>query len=166
MSYQSVKKRAKMLDYYEKVRKHAQLESQKSFHALLTAIEASIEERKLAKTPAAYFASLMMVLSTIDQESQHDEQVAAAYLLSLVMPHVPQTLLKHKCDDCYSVLVPLVQDDQDDASVLVRYAMESLAYVVLAQSPEQWSSQATIGAYQAILVKTLVGGNAKIRKLA
>ena len=76
------------------IRNSPKLQNQQQTAVVLSAVEDTLKEQKSERTPTAYFAALLSLLKQAPQGNQKDVASAVVYLLDLVMPHVPQPLLR------------------------------------------------------------------------
>ena len=100
-----------------KIRPHtaSSLPHQKSPAKVLTALEATFEEQKAEKTPAAYFAGLLTLFeSTLSQEKETafkfgdgDRLPAELYLLALICPFVPAPIIRANLNTLMALTTPL-----------------------------------------------------------
>lgn len=103
-----------MEEALSKIRPHtsSSLAHQKTPATLLHALEATLEEQRTEKSPTAYFAT---ILTTIDGTLQKKDVVlgdgdvlpAELYLLALVIPFVPQPVIRANLDTLLSLTAPL-----------------------------------------------------------
>ncbi|KAI9509733.1 NUC173-domain-containing protein [Russula earlei] len=100
-----------------KIRRHttSSLEHQKFPATLLLAIEATLDERKIERSPTAYFAALLTALGgTLQPDvpsglvpSEGDMLPTELYLLSFVAPFVPPPVIRGNLDSILSLTSPL-----------------------------------------------------------
>ena len=100
-----------------KIRPHtaSSLSHQKAPAKILTALEATFNEQKADKTPAAYFAGLLTLFdSTVAQEKDTglkfgdgDRLPAELYLLALICPFVPAPIIRANLNTLMALTEPL-----------------------------------------------------------
>jgi ribosomal RNA-processing protein 12 len=103
-----------MEDALAKIRVHTSstLLHQKRPATLLVALESTLKEQNAEKSPTAYFAALLTTLeSTLQREDvglgEADVLPAELYLLALVMPFVPQPVIRSHLPTLISLTAPL-----------------------------------------------------------
>ena len=77
------------------IRSMPKLQNQQQTALVLSAVEDTLKEQKSERTPTAYFAALLSLLSSNGAQGK-DIAATVVYLLDLVTPHVPQPLLRSK----------------------------------------------------------------------
>ena len=97
-----------------KIRPHtsSSLAHQKTPATLLHALEETLQEQKTEKSPTAYFATLLTTLDGTLQKQDigfgdGDVLPAELYLLALVMPFVPQPVIRANLNTLLSLTAPL-----------------------------------------------------------
>src|SRR5690242_20244148 len=103
-----------MEEALSKIRVHtsSSLAHQKRPATLLVALESTFEEQNTEKTPTAYFAALLTTLEgTFSREDtglgDADILSAELYLLALIMPFVPQSVVRSHLSTLVSLTAPL-----------------------------------------------------------
>ncbi|KAG8909481.1 hypothetical protein FRC01_006905, partial [Tulasnella sp. 417] len=90
--------------------------SQKAQAVLLNALESTLAQQATARTPVAYFAALFTTLdgvikreATLSEASLSEGAIlpATLYLLAVVVPSVPTTVLRSQLNPLLDVLAPL-----------------------------------------------------------
>ena len=108
-----------------KIRPHtsSSLVHQKTPATLLHALEATLQEQKTDRSPTAYFASILTTLDGTLQKKDialgdGDVLPAELYLLALVMPFVPQPVVRANLTTLLSFTAPLFPVLQNHAPPL------------------------------------------------
>jgi ribosomal RNA-processing protein 12 len=108
-----------------KIRPHtsSSLAHQKTPATLLHALEATLQEQKTDRSPTAYFASILTTLDGTLQKKDiglgdGDVLPAELYLLALVMPFVPQPVVRANLTTLLSFTAPLFPVLQNHAPPL------------------------------------------------
>lgn len=96
---------------------------------LLSAIESTIDD---SPTPTAYYGALVSLLDQPDASAP-----AVVYLLSLVIPHVSQTVLNASFEPVVQKLAPLLTSEDAESSLL-RSCIKVLEVVLSSQSFSAW----------------------------
>ena len=93
------------------------LENQRKAAFLLKAIEEALLEQKEPLVPISYFGSLM---SLIENSPENDDSViiAATYLLSIISPEMPPSILKFKFEDISDLFSRLLDAFDENAPIV------------------------------------------------
>ena len=140
-------------------------------HVLLSAIEDTLRQQNSERTPTAYFAALLSLLSR--QITEHgiankDTASSTIYLLDLVTPHVPAPLLRSKFTDILTSLAPALTHADADAP-LIRSSIGCLESLLVVQDARAWElPQSQISPRRAVagLLQLSVDTRPKVRKRA
>jgi len=150
------------------IRNSPKLQNQQQTAVVLSAVEDSLKEQKSERTPTAYFAALLSLLKQAPQGNQKDVASAVVYLLDLVMPHVPQPLLRSKFSIILETLAPALTRGDADAPFL-RSSIGSLETLLVVQDSQAWAlpqSQAGPRRATAGLLQMAGDPRPKVRKRA
>ncbi|KAI8912901.1 armadillo-type protein [Powellomyces hirtus] len=162
-------------DLFSKIRSQTNsgLVNQKQAAIILAAVEETIQDQNEQLTPLAYFGALMTILeqqrslpgdNTTASESL-GIMVAVTYLLAIVFPRIPSSILKLKFHDIAKTLgatLELYQDDQP----LVRSVLTCFEFLLAAQDNAKWSSDVTCKKLFQVLLIMSVDGRPKVRRRA
>ncbi|CAI5714491.1 unnamed protein product [Peronospora destructor] len=120
----------------------------------------SIGGRSAPISPTEYFAALMTALDAASDS--HRQEVAQ--LLSMVLPEVPDAVLRGKFAAVAKCLTTVLQEAGDDA-VLLRSASACLALVLLAQEPSSsaWDRPELLRSFHLLLTLAM-DTRPKVRK--
>ena len=138
---------------------------------VLSAVEDTLREQKCDRTPTAYFAALLALLSqSISPDGILNKELATSvvYLLDLVTTHVPTGLLRSKFSQILSALAPTLTHADIEAPLL-RSSLGCLESLLVAQDVAAWAlPQAQIGPRRALagLLTLAVDHRPKVRKRA
>ncbi|EDO48743.1 predicted protein [Nematostella vectensis] len=150
---------------FESIRRFAntQLASQKEVCAVLAAVTEVIKSQGGSETETEYFAALMTALeSAQDQESM----TAIAYLLTLIIKRVPESILKTKFSKASQVILSsLAAYAGDGGSSLLKSLLGCLCQLLVIQERAVWSESSTVKIYHGLLSFT-IHSKPKVRKSA
>lgn len=156
------------MDPFTELRKHAGgAHPQKvKLNVVLSAICDVIYERRTNGdrqapiSPTEYFAALMTALDAASDS--HRQEIAQ--LLCMVLPAVPDAVLRGKFAAVAKCLITVLQEAGDDAALL-RSASASLALTLLAQEPSTtaWSRPELLRSFQLLLALAM-DSRPKVRK--
>lgn len=138
---------------------------------VLSAVEDTLREQKCDRTPTAYFAALLALLSqSISPDGILNKELATSvvYLLDLVTSHVPTGLLRSKFPQILSALAPTLTHADVEAPLL-RSSIGCLESLLVAQDAAAWAlPQAQVGPRRALagLLTLAVDHRPKVRKRA
>ncbi|KAK5661432.1 hypothetical protein OQA88_11333 [Cercophora sp. LCS_1] len=138
------------------------LQSQKQTALVLEGIESTFKEGNTSPTPTAYFAAL---LSLLDKKTLVQPVV---YLLDIVTPSAPESLLRAKFTQILTLLAPVLSQPDADAP-LIKPSIGCLESLLLAQDAAAWEmSAAQIGPRRAVggLLTIALDPRPKVRKRA
>jgi ribosomal RNA-processing protein 12 len=157
-----------------RIRPHttSSLENQKAPAILLQALESTFQEQKTDSSPTAYFAALLTTLeSTLQTQrspgpsfAEGDVLPAELYLLSLVVPFVPQPVLRLNLTTILSLTAPMFPALVPHAPPL-RSQLTIYNSVFLALDRSQLDVQGVRQAFASILQLSL-DPRPKVRKKA
>ncbi|KAJ2084177.1 pre-rRNA processing protein [Coemansia sp. RSA 988] len=138
---------------------------QQQHAAMLLAVEETIKEQRMDADPGSYFAALLTLLEQ-QAGAGGSQSVAGAviYLLSVILPHVSQAMLRAKFTTMMAVLSQSLDLGSAEAALL-RSVISCLETVLLAQDASSWRqpiAQATFGS----LLQLSTDSKPKIRKRA
>ena len=77
--------------------------------------------QKEEETPIAYFAALLTALETTEQVEQ---QTAISYLLSLIIPSVPQNILRAKFAPSSKLLFGVLEAQSNKGTVMMSCSLQ------------------------------------------
>ncbi|ETP19775.1 hypothetical protein F441_06366 [Phytophthora nicotianae CJ01A1] len=156
------------MDPFTELRKHAGgAHPQKAkLNVVLAAICDVIYERRANGdrqapiSPTEYFAALMTALDAASDS--HRQEIAQ--LLSMVLPEVPEAVLRGKFAAVAKCLITVLQEAGDDAALL-RSASACLALALLAQEPSAtaWARPELLRSFQLLLTLAM-DSRPKVRK--
>jgi ribosomal RNA-processing protein 12 len=154
-----------------KIRPHtsSSLAHQKVPASLLHALEETFQEQKTEKSPTAYFASILTTLDGTLQKkpiglSDGDVLPAELYLLALVLPFVPQSVVRANLQTLLSLSAPLFPVLQSHAPPL-RSQLTVYNYVLKSLDRSQLEAQGIRQAFASIL-QLCLDPRPKVRKKA
>ena len=130
----------------------------------MMAVEGAIQEIKMQPTPTAYFANLMTLLMERQGSDEAQDVNAIMTLLAIVMPRVPDIVLRQKLDDCAAALTECIGQYEKHNGIM-RHVLSVLAQVLIAQEASSWSSSVMNGSFQRIL-SHILDERPKVRKAA
>lgn len=139
---------------------------------VLSAVEDTLKDQKSERTPTAYFAALISLLSQYISSGRgivnKDVAYAIVYLLDLVTPNVPPPLLRSKFSQILTSIAPALTSSDADAP-LIRSCIGCLESLLVAQNVQGWNlpqSQVSPRAAVAGLLAIAVDHRPKVRKRA
>jgi len=103
--------------------------------AAMAAASATEDSSKISANPTHYFGSLMVLLEqhATSASSQNEPDTltlgAVTYLLSLLLPQLPSSVLRAKSEPASALFISLLERHADDAHV-ARHALEACAELV------------------------------------
>jgi ribosomal RNA-processing protein 12 len=156
-----------------KIRPHttSSLEHQKTPAVLLSALEATLDDRKTERSPTAYFAALLTTLDGTLQNPQSalafgegDVLPAELYLLALVTPFVPAPVIRGNLNTILSLTSPLFLSLTNHAPPL-RSQIGLYGSVIKALDRSQLEAQGVRQCFASILQLSL-DPRPKVRKRA
>jgi ribosomal RNA-processing protein 12 len=155
-----------------KIRPHttSSLQHQKAPAALLSALEATLDEREAERSPTAYFAALLTTLDGTLQKNassaltfgEGDILPAELYLLALVAPFVPAPVIRGNLNHILSLTSPLFPSLVNHAPPL-RSQIRLYGSVLRALERSQLEAQGVRQCFASILYLTL-DPRPKVRK--
>ncbi|KAF2829926.1 NUC173-domain-containing protein [Ophiobolus disseminans] len=154
-----------------KIRDNPKLQGQHQTHVLLSAIDDTLRQQNSERTPTAYFAALLSLLSRQITEqgiANKDTASSTIYLLDLVTPHVPAPLLRSKFTEILTNLAPALTHQDADAP-LIRSSIGCLESLLAVQDARAWElPQSQISPRRAVagLLQFSVDTRPKVRKRA
>lgn len=162
-------------DVFRSIRynRNTQLGNQKMALNLLDATEGTLREQGLAFEPSNYFLALWPLLDNEARE-QHakmtktaasDFNVAVAYLLSFIFPHLPGPFIDEHYSTIYSKIGPALQRFLTVAP-FVRALLVIIGTLLGAFGQEQWQDRSSLSELLLIVLHLLVDSRPKVRKLA
>lgn len=171
---------ASLDDELAKVRRYSSgTPAQTRSASMLGAVEATLAEQSTAASPTALFATLSTTLDQLLQREAADERdeliAAALYVLAVVGPFVPASVLRAKADALIDslgpLLVALVGDKAADAASLKSLlAIFQSVYVALSEKPKRYlvgsSARRETAALFEVFLPLLVDGRPKVRRKA
>ncbi|OUM63363.1 hypothetical protein PIROE2DRAFT_61341 [Piromyces sp. E2] len=143
---------------------NSSLENQKEAALVLQAVDQTIREQGQTPNAVAYFAALMTVL---DQQKDLDNLniiSAITYLLSIVFPRLPASILKVKFQDISVILSSVLERYQTHAP-LARSIISCFECVLIAQDSVIWNSDTAKRIFQVIIILA-IDDRPKVRKRA
>lgn len=162
-------------DVFRSIRynRNTQLENQKMALNLLDATEGTLREQGLALEPSNYFLALWPLLDDEDREDQarmtktaaSDFNVAVAYLLGFVFPHLPGPFIAEHYSTIYSKVGPALQRFLT-VSPFVRALLAIIGALLGAFSQEQWQDRPSLDELLLLVLHLLIDPRPKVRKLA
>lgn len=139
---------------------------------VLSAITEAIREKGVEASPTAYYGALMASLTAQRTGGESDTTVAGAtYLLSLLLPHLPQSLLRAQAGDAAAVLLAC-QKNYADSSLVARQVISCLPPMLAVQTEGAWTKiTAAKGGHPLsqpwqVLLATMGDSRPKVRKAA
>ena len=139
---------------------------------VLSAITEAIREKGVEASPTAYYGALMASLTAQRSGGESDTTVAGAtYLLSLLLPHLPPSLLRAQAGDAAAVLL-VCQKNYADSSLVARQVISCLPPMLAVQTEEAWTRiTATKGGHPLsqpwqVMLATMGDSRPKVRKAA
>ena len=160
-----------MEEALSKIRPHtsSNLPHQKAPAILLRALESTIQEQNSEKSPTAYFATLLTTLDgTLQKKSialgDGDVLPAELYLLALVIPFVPQPVIRINLNTLLSLTAPLFPALQANAPPL-RSQLTLYHYIFKYIDLSQLDVQGVRQAFASIL-QSCLDPRPKVRKKA
>jgi ribosomal RNA-processing protein 12 len=139
---------------------------------VLSAITEAIREKGVDASPTAYYGALMASLTAQRTGGESDTTVAGAtYLLALLLPHLPHSLLRAQAGDAAAVLLAC-QKNYADSSLVARQVLSCLPPMLAVQSEAAWGQiTATKGGHSLsqpwqVLLATMGDSRPKVRKAA
>ncbi|KAJ3299773.1 hypothetical protein HK104_007051 [Borealophlyctis nickersoniae] len=144
------------------------LENQKQTAILLTAVEETIREQNEQLTPLAYFGALMTILEQQREQAVHDAEkqvilVGVTYLLAIVFPRVPATVLRLKFQDIAKSLGATIEAHQELAP-LVRSIIGCLECLLAAQDNAAWTTDPLCKKLFQVLLIMSLDSRPKVRR--
>ncbi|KAJ3144453.1 hypothetical protein HDU89_008231 [Geranomyces variabilis] len=168
-------------DLFVKIRSQTTsgLENQKQAAIILAAVEETIVEQNEQLTPLAYFGALMTILEqqratanplTTSPPPPADSSslgimVAVTYLLAIVFPRIPGTILKLKFETIAQTLGATLEVYQEDQP-LVRSVLACFEFLLAAQDTAKWNTDVTCKKLFQVLLIMSVDGRPKVRRRA
>lgn len=160
-----------MEEALSKIRPHtsSNLPHQKAPATLLRALESTLQEQKSEKSPTAYFATLLTTLDGTLQKKvivlgDGDVLPAELYLLALVIPFVPQPVIRTNLNTLLSLTAPLFPDLQANAPPL-RSQLTIYNFIFKSLDRSQLDVQGVRQAFASIL-QLCLDPRPKVRKKA
>lgn len=148
---------------------------QKRPATLLLAIEATLtEESETALTPVAYFAALLSTLEQIaslpaDQQQVADPEgetlAAVLYLLAMVLPYTPASIIRTRTSSLLEVLAPLLATLKESAPA-IKSLFAIFATLFLSLDNATLTSSLHYKQIYNTLLSFLVDGRPKVRRKA
>ena len=139
---------------------------------VLSAVEDTLKDQNYERSPTAYFAALLALLSQAISTSSgivnKELATSVVYLLDLVTPHVPAPLLRSKFSQILTNLAPALTHHDVEAPLL-RSSIGCLESLLVVQDSTAWAlAQAQIGPRRAVagLLVLAVDHRPKVRKRA
>jgi len=143
---------------------NSSLENQKEAALVLQAVDQTIREQGQTPTAVAYFAALMTVLDQ-QKESENIGIISAiTYLLSIVFPRLPTSILKVKFQDISVILSSVLEKYQSHAP-LARSIISCFECVLIAQDSIIWTTDTAKRIFQVIIILA-IDDRPKVRKRA
>ncbi|PIA19186.1 NUC173-domain-containing protein, partial [Coemansia reversa NRRL 1564] len=138
---------------------------QQQHAAMLLAVEETIKEQRADADPGSYFAALLTLLEQ-QAGTAGSQSVASAviYLLSVILPHVSQAVLRAKFTTMMAVLSQSLDLGSAEAALL-RSVISCLETVLLAQDASSWRQPIAQGTFRSLL-QLSTDSKPKIRKRA
>ncbi|KAL2886235.1 Ribosomal RNA-processing protein 12 [Ceratocystis lukuohia] len=120
------------------------LQSQQKNVIVLSAVESTIKEQNATPTPTAYLAALLALLNqSIANDNANPEITSSViYLLDVVTPYAPQSILRAKFTSVLTFVAPVLVL-QDGEPSLLRSSIGCLESLLLAQDAAAWDLSAT-----------------------
>ncbi|KAI9707880.1 MAG: hypothetical protein M1820_004486 [Bogoriella megaspora] len=162
------------LDLEEKLRKirsSPKLQNQQHTAVVLNAVDDTLQEQKSAFTPTAYFAALLSLLGQYISHNgvaSKDLANAVVYLLDIVTPHVPASLLCAKFSQILTSLAPAMTHPDAEAPI-IRASIGCLESLLVRQTSQAWQlpvNQTSPRGAVAGLLQLAVDRRPKVRKRA
>ncbi|KAI9681368.1 MAG: hypothetical protein M1817_002651 [Caeruleum heppii] len=148
------------------------LQNQRQTAIVLSAVEDTLREQGADFSPTAYFAAVLALLNQAISSSNgivnKELATAVVYLLDLLTPYTPQTLLRSKFSQILRHLAPALVLPAAEAPLL-RASIGCLESLLLAQDGTAWTVPPTqIGPRRAVagLLTLAVDHRPKVRKRA
>ena len=168
---------ASLDDELAKVRRYSSgTAAQQRSASMLSAVEATLAEQSTAASATALFATLSTTLDQLLQReatAERDELVAAAlYVLAVVGPFVPGSVLRAKADTLVDSLGPLLGEliRGDAASLKSLLGVCQSIYVALSEKPKRYlvgsAARRETGAVFDAVLPLLADGRPKVRRKA
>ncbi|KAI9884499.1 MAG: hypothetical protein M1823_003714 [Watsoniomyces obsoletus] len=138
---------------------------------VLSAVEDTLKDKKTDRTPTAYFAVILALLSqsisTTTGIVSKDLATSVVYLLDVVTPFTPPALLRSKFSQILTHLAPALVHPEADAPLL-RPALGCLETLLLAQDTAAWALPAAQGPRTGLVavLSLAVDHRPKVRKRA
>lgn len=167
-----------MEEILEKIRPHVKsgLVNQSGPAKLLVAVEATLKEQKQEGTPVAYYASFLATLQeSVKRENSSSNGLdlddgsvvpSTLYLLSLVLPHVPDPVVRSNLSSLLNTVAPLFPLVSSSAPPL-RSAIGIVAAIIDAlDAPHLTSSSPLPRQCFATILELIVDPRPKVRKRA
>ncbi|KAJ3156226.1 hypothetical protein HDU86_003990 [Geranomyces michiganensis] len=159
-------------DLFVKIRSQTTsgLENQKQAAIILAAVEETIVEQNEQLTPLAYFGALMTILEQQRSANSNgadslDIMVAVTYLLAIVFPRIPGSILKLKFETIAQTLGATLEVYQEDQP-LVRSILACFESLLAAQDTAKWTTDVTCKKLFQVLLIMSVDGRPKVRRRA
>ncbi|PHH59876.1 hypothetical protein CDD81_2426 [Ophiocordyceps australis] len=146
------------------------LQSQQKTALVLQAVESTLKGKSTSPNPTEYFAALVPLLQQANSNGSINPELAvpAVYLLDVVTPYVPQSLLRSKFTPTLNLLAPVLQM-QAPEPLLLRTCIGCLESLLLAQDGPSWEMSVTqMGPRRAVvgLLNLALDHRPKVRRRA
>ncbi|CAG8458878.1 2384_t:CDS:10 [Paraglomus occultum] len=139
---------------FEKIRIqiNSKLDNQKQIAQLLLAVEQTIKEQNVAATATAYFGALMTILDQTSQNEKAKElRGPILYILNMVLPELPQAILRNKFNEIWSILSQVLEEKEIEAAML-RSVAGCLESLLLVQDAQKWNDSLARKAFTSLLL--------------
>ncbi|ETS79544.1 hypothetical protein PFICI_09397 [Pestalotiopsis fici W106-1] len=146
------------------------LQSQQQTVVILKAVDETLKEQNTAPTPTGYFAALLALLNQSISNGQINKELtpSVVYLLDVVTPFAPHSLLRSKFTQILTLLAPVLLLADAEAPLL-KPSIGCLEALLLAQDLAAWKQSTNeISPRRAVagLLNLAIDHRPKVRKRA
>eukprot|EP00124_Ichthyophonus_hoferi_P002367 Ihof_evm5s158 gene=Ihof_evmTU5s158 len=138
---------------FAKVHRHmnSPMEAHKEACAVLECVKEVIVAEGGVESETAYFATLMTLLEKHKDDSDALAAVTAvAYLLSLIFPRVPSTVLRSRFSDAATVIMQTLSSHSDESTSMTKGLLECLGHLLVVQEAAVWNHPITLQALHTL----------------
>jgi len=143
---------------------NSSLENQKEAAVVLQAVDQTIREQGQTPSAVSYFAALMTLLDQQKDSENINIISAITYLLSIVFPKLPASILKVKFQDISVILSSVLEKYQSHAP-LTRSIISCFECILIAQDTVIWSTDTAKRIFQVVIILA-IDDRPKVRKRA
>ncbi|KAK9761420.1 pre-rRNA processing protein, partial [Basidiobolus ranarum] len=158
-----------MEDIFSKVRTQVKstLDNQKRVATTLLAVEKTLKEKDIDPSPTAYLTTLLDLLQelpSVESAEENESKAALVYLLSFVLPHLPQDVLKAEYSQLLTTFVDTLEGNKTSAPI-TRATIACLEALLIAQDSTTWNKAPAKKTFQS-LMSLCLDGRPKVRRRA